>query len=191
MTIIRDILERAFDAHAHACLDDEVDRARLIDAIECELQSHPAALFVREALGADPIARVVRVAGANGRLQARLHDASYALAGGEETMTTPKKKPSKFRLVDEYRKRSITLPMTPEARKHRETFIARGGYSDKELKTRDTYKEELKNGRYVASWRCEIYADDKEGEMVWLAMDGTELHRRRMTAEERTIPLPF
>jgi hypothetical protein len=95
VSIIRDILERAFDAHAHACLDDEVDRARLIDAIECELQSHPAALLVREALGPDPIARVVRVAGANGRLQARLHDASYALAGGEETMTTPKKKPSR------------------------------------------------------------------------------------------------
>jgi hypothetical protein len=81
--MLRDVISRTLDAHPARCIDDAADRAALVDALVEAIRQSPEAQLVRAALGPEPIAFVVRVAGSNGRDQKRLHLASNALAGGD------------------------------------------------------------------------------------------------------------
>lgn len=81
--MLRDVISRALDAHPARCIDDAADRAALVDALVDAIRSAPEAQLVRAALGGDSRCFVVRVAGASGKDQMRLHVAANALAGGD------------------------------------------------------------------------------------------------------------
>lgn len=82
--MLREALSRALDANAARSLDDADDRATLLDALVEAIIATPEAMLVRAALGPNPAAFVLRVAGAHGKDQRRLHNASNALAGGDQ-----------------------------------------------------------------------------------------------------------
>ena len=73
---------RALEANSGRCLDTAEECARVLEDVLEAVAFTPEARTVRVALGDDPAAWVVRVVGANGADQHRLHAAAYALAGG-------------------------------------------------------------------------------------------------------------
>jgi hypothetical protein len=75
-------LEQLFASSLHAMGMYADDSAAIAASLVRDLRATPQAALVREALGDDPECFVVRVVGAHGGDQHRLHEASFALAGG-------------------------------------------------------------------------------------------------------------
>lgn len=113
------------------------------------------------------------------------------------TTKAPKLDFSSMRLIDERRRRSVTRPLTDEARAVREKFCEKGSFVPKEIATLDRYRKELAEGAYTVSWVCELREHrlgDGNVDAVYVGAThdgGVELYRRRATAAERTLPLPF